>query len=275
MSEPRVVVITGGAGGMGLASARRMAGGGRSLLLADVSSQGLAEAARSLEGCGSEVRTIASDLTERGAADALADAARGMGALGALVHTAGLSPTMASGERILDVNLVATERLLDAFLPLASAGSVAVLIASQSGHFVRGRLPEELVALLDDPLAPDLEQKITSLGMDLSPALGYSLSKLGVIRAAIRLAPAWGERGARIVSLSPGIIDTAMGRQEEASQNMMQTIIEKTPLGRKGTAEDIAGAVDFLCSEAASFVTGTDLLVDGGSTEAVLRNPTD
>jgi NAD(P)-dependent dehydrogenase (short-subunit alcohol dehydrogenase family) len=90
-----------------------------------------------------------------------------------------------------------------------------------------------------------------------------------VIRLAVRAAAAWGARGARIVSLSPGIVDTGMGRREYAAQPLMKTMVERTPLGRMGEADEIAAVAAFLVSDAASFITGTDLLVDGGSTEAM------
>jgi NAD(P)-dependent dehydrogenase (short-subunit alcohol dehydrogenase family) len=99
--------------------------------------------------------------------------------------------------------------------------------------------------------------------------VAYGLSKWAVRRLVIQRAPAWGAEGARIVSLSPGIIDTPMGRQELEQQPMMAGIIDATPLGRTGTADEIAAVIEFLCSPGASFVTGTDLLVDGGSTEQV------
>ena len=270
MAAQGVVVITGGAGGMGLACAERMAGPGRTLVLADVSSERLDEAARALADRGSPVECVAGDLTAPEIVDRLARVAADAGRLEALVHTAGLSPTMASGERIVEVNLVATERLLDAFLPLAGEGTAVVLIASQSAHLAKGAATDEINAILDAPLAGDAAKRLVEAGVDLNPGAAYSFSKLGVVRAAVRLAPAWGERGARIVSLCPGIIDTGMGRQEEASQPFMATIIERTPLRRKGSADEIAKAVAFLCSDAASFVSGTDLLVDGGSTGAVL-----
>jgi NAD(P)-dependent dehydrogenase (short-subunit alcohol dehydrogenase family) len=91
-----------------------------------------------------------------------------------------------------------------------------------------------------------------------------------VIRLAEREAVPWGALGGRVVSLSPGIIDTGMGQQEFAAQPMMAVMVEKTPLGRMGTDDEIASVVEFLCSDAASFITGSDILVDGGSTAAML-----
>jgi NAD(P)-dependent dehydrogenase (short-subunit alcohol dehydrogenase family) len=105
-----------------------------------------------------------------------------------------------------------------------------------------------------------------------APAGAYALSKWGVQRLVVAQAPAWGRRGARLLSLSPGIVDTGMGREELAAHgDAMKTIMEKTPVGqRMGRPEELAAVIAFLCSDAASFVSGVDWLVDGGSTNQVL-----
>lgn len=265
----RVSVVTGGGGGMGLACAQQLAARGDGLVLNEIDSSRSKHAVETLRARGASVESVDGDVSHADVARALAAAASEMGAFGALVHTAGLSPTMADGRRILEVNLVGTELLLDAFQPLATPGSVAVCIASQAGHFGMTGATPEICALLDEPLARDLADRLEAAGVTLDPGTGYAMSKLGVIRAAVRLAPAWGARGARIVSLSPGIIETTMGTQEYEAQPVMATMVERTPLGRMGAAAEIASVVEFLCSDAASFITGTDLLVDGGSTGAM------
>lgn len=266
-----VAVITGGAGAMGVACARSLAPTHR-LLLAEVDQARLGSARDALARDGIEAAGQPCDVADAGQVQALADRAASMGELAALVHTAGLSPTMAAGPRIWQVNLVGTALLVEAFRPRASEGSVAVLIASQAGHLARRGVSVDVEALLDDPLTPELVERIGALEPGFLESAGaYAGSKYGVIRLAEREAGHWGEVGARIVSLSPGIIDTGMGRQEYAQQPMMKAMVEATPLRRMGRDEEIASVVAFLCSEAASFVTGTDLLVDGGSTQAVLR----
>lgn len=264
----RVAVITGGGGDMGLACARRLSGH-EHLLLADVDGARLDRALEALRAQGVAAEGVKLDVSEPGSVQALAERTAALGELGALVHTAGLSPTMADGARIWQVNLVGTARLVEAFEPLAGAGSVAVLFASQAGHFARWNASRELDTVLDAPLADDLLDRLRALAPALlEPVAAYPGSKYGVIRLAARAAGPWGARGARVVSLSPGIIDTGMGRQEYEAQPFMATLVAQTPLRRMGTADEIAKVVEFLCSEAASFVTGTDLLVDGGATEA-------
>lgn len=269
MPAKRLAVITGGGGDMGLACARRL-GATHRLLLAEIDAKRLEHALEQLAEAGLDAEGETLDVSEPSALQALAEHVASLGELGALVHTAGLSPTMADGDRIWSVNLVGSAQLMEAFRPLCRAASVAVLIASQAGHFARDTAAPELTALLDDPLAPDLLGRLEALNPGLlEPGGAYGGSKYGVIRLAEREAVPWGARGGRVVSLSPGIIDTGMGKQEYAAQPMMAVMVEKTPLGRMGTEDEIAAVVAFLCSDAASFVTGSDILVDGGSTGAM------
>ncbi|MCH2173147.1 SDR family oxidoreductase [Myxococcota bacterium] len=265
----RTAVITGGAGGMGLCCARRLAPHYQ-ILLAEIDEARLTEGLAVLSEEGIKAIGLPTDISEPASVADLATRAAELGEFGALVHTAGLSPTMAPGDRIWQVNLVGSALLMEAFRPQVIPGSVAVLIASQAGHFIGDGATSELHAILDDPLATDLLQRIDALSPTwLEPGSAYGGAKLGVIRLAVRAALDWGPSGGRVVSLSPGIIDTGMGQQEYAAQPFMATMVDVTPLGRMGEDDEIAKAVEFLCSDAASFVTATDLLVDGGSTQAV------
>jgi NAD(P)-dependent dehydrogenase (short-subunit alcohol dehydrogenase family) len=265
----RTAVITGGGGDMGIACARRL-GPTQRLLLADVDTSRLEHARKLLSEDGLDAVCETVDVSNPDSVRALAEHAAALGELGSLVHTAGLSPTMDNGARIWSVNLVGTAHLMESFRPLCQMGSAAVLIASQAGHFARDAATPELEALLDDPLAPDLMERVEAMDAGLlEPGAAYGASKYGMIRMAVREAVPWGAAGGRVVSLSPGIIDTGMGKQEYAAQPIMALMVDKTPLGRMGEAREIASAVAFLCSDEASFVTSTDLLVDGGSTEAM------
>jgi NAD(P)-dependent dehydrogenase (short-subunit alcohol dehydrogenase family) len=115
--------------------------------------------------------------------------------------------------------------------------------------------------LVDEPLSPGFLDRAAEGNPD--SGLAYALAKRGVIRACARASVSWGARGGRVNSLAPGLIDTPMGRAEFAQQPMMQQMLDRTPLGRFGTAEEIAGVVAFLLSDAASFISGIDILVDG------------
>ncbi|MBK5286987.1 MAG: SDR family oxidoreductase [Acidimicrobiia bacterium] len=265
-----IVVVTGAAGAMGAACARVLAPGADRLVLTDVDEERLHEVAASI---GGSVPVVA-DLSDPAAVDALVGTAAELGQLAALVHTAGLSPTMAGWREILRVDLVAVARMLDGFTPLVVPGTVAVCLASIAGHL--GEFDPAMDALLDDPCEPDVEARFAGLvGSEPDPGATYRLAKRGVIRLCAATAVGWGARGGRVVSLSPGLIDTAMGRLELEHQPVKQWMAELTPVRRgeyavlPGRVEDIAAAVAFVCSDAAAFVSGCDLRVDGGLVAAM------
>jgi NAD(P)-dependent dehydrogenase (short-subunit alcohol dehydrogenase family) len=256
-----VAVITGGASGIGLACGYKL-GADHHLVLVDVNAELLNTAATALRAAGHTVTTVVTDITSPEQVEALAQTVQKLGRFAVLVHAAGLSPTMADGRRILEVNLYGTGLITNAFLPLACPGSVAVLIASSAGHMVG--FTERSDPAMRDPLAADFR---TALHADTeTPERAYSASKRGVIVHAQAQAGAWGAKGARIVTISPGMIETPMGAQEFAKQPMMQTLLSMSPIQRQGKAEEIAGVAAFLASDAAAFITGTDFLVDGGIT---------
>jgi NAD(P)-dependent dehydrogenase (short-subunit alcohol dehydrogenase family) len=204
---------------------------------------------------------MACDISDPVAVIELAERVRQLGPFRSLVHAAGLSPTMADPRRIVEVNLVATARLLDAFEPMVSAGSAAVCFASSAGYLPLELLGPELTNLINDPRAVDFLDRAAALLPD--PGMAYAWSKKGVQLEAAKAAVLWGPWGGRVVSLSPGLIDTPMGRREFEHQPMMKPMLENTPLGRFGTADELAAVAAFLVSDDASFVSGVDLLVDG------------
>ena len=268
----RRVLITGAAGGMGRACARLL-GVAQELVLTDRQAPPLAAFAEELRLEGYDVAGVhpgdlRDDALLRSLAQALTDAPF------TLVHTAGLSPSLADWREIMDVNLVATEKLLRAVEPQLQPGSVAVLISSAAGY--RISVPPEAQALLADPLQADFLDRIGALIASMTGAAdaegrSYSLSKNAVHRICERRAAAWGARGARIVSVSPTLSLTPMGRQEIAKTPAAAAFVRGAPLGRMGTAMDVAAAVRFLTSDDASFISGCDLRVDGGSLASTLH----
>lgn len=257
-----VYVITGGSGGMGKATAE-LVGKDGIVLLADVSEERLLATKDELAEKGIvnvHVQTV--DITSKENVTALAEKAAELGQLRGLVHTAGLSPTMADSKRITEVNLVGTGIVLEAFLPLATTGTSVVCISSMSGYMAPSEGP--FIETLKNPLAENTVEAMEVFAQGDSGA-AYSLSKLGVQLIVKDQAWDWGQKGARINSLSPGTIDTPMGRQEASKQPEMKTMLDLTPLLREGDSSEIASAVGFLLSDAASYVTGIDLLVDGGT----------
>jgi NAD(P)-dependent dehydrogenase (short-subunit alcohol dehydrogenase family) len=244
---------------MGLACARHFVKTHR-LVLTDINQVRLDEAAAELEAAGGSVVPLAVDVTAPAAIAKLVTLVESLGRFAVLAHCAGLSPTMADGRRIMEVNLVGTALLERAFLPLVTPGSAAVFIASSAAHMQGFETRNDDV--LRQPLAPGFWEEVAA---DLvTPGDAYSAAKRGVILYTKAVAAAWGARGGRVVSLSPGLINTPMGRQEAAGQPIMAKLLEVTALGREGQADEIAAVVAFLASSGASFISGTDVLVDGG-----------
>ena len=269
--RPLAVVV--GVGDMGMAVARRF-GQHHRLLLADLSAQRLDAVAAQLRAEGSEVETAVCDVTDADSVAALAQCVDRLGPLRALIHVAGLSPSLAPWQTILRVNLIGPQRMMAAMLERAVPGTAAIFVASLAGHALQPS--PELQRVLAAPLAPDFLDRLVQVnGGEPSPGLSYSLSKQALIRLCRQQAPAWGARAARGVSVSPGMIATLQGRTEFDSNPAKRVRFEKTPLQRQGTLHEIVDAIEFLASERASFISGTDLLVDGGLDAATqLDGPT-
>ena len=266
---PLAVVV--GAGGMGMAIARRL-GQHYRLLIADKNAEHVKRSAELLCDEGYDAISAVCDVVDAAAVSALAAQAKNHGPLRVLAQVVGLSPTMADWQTIMRVNLTGARLMADAMLPLAKQGTAAIFISSNGAYL--SDPDAETFAILDDPLAPDFIEKLEKkVGDKMHTVLSYCLSKRGLIRMCERAATAWGKQGARIVSLSPGMIATPMGRLEWKNRPIKYELLEKTPLGREGTLMEIAAATEFLASDSASFITGTDLLVDGGSTAATRHDP--
>jgi len=205
---------------------------------------------------------VACDISDPAAVRALVTRVRDAGPFRALVHAAGISPTMADPRRVFEVDLVGTQLLLDAFETLAEPGSAAVCFSSSAAYEVAPYVDRDQEAMLDDPLAPDFLDRAAGTVSD--SGFAYSLAKVGVIRAAARAAVRWGRRGGRVNSIAPGLINTPMQHQERAEHPIIREMFEQTPLARFGEPEEVAAVATFLVSDAASFVSGIDVLVDGG-----------
>ncbi len=255
-----ISVVTGGAGGIGFASARLLSSRGP-VLLADLPGDSLEEAATALRGAGATVSTIACDIDDDESVAVLAEHAAECGGLATLVHAAGIAPPLATDpERIFRIDAVATARVLAAMLPLAGPGTVAVCIASVAGHRAFTQDFDAVLRTPETAYPALLEQGEV---IEDTPIHAYSLAKRSVLLQVQAGAAAWGARGARLVSVSPGIVvDTAIGRG--AATIHAGAYADLSAVGRPGVADDVARAVAFLASEAAAYITGVDLVIDGG-----------
>jgi NAD(P)-dependent dehydrogenase (short-subunit alcohol dehydrogenase family) len=258
----RNVVVVIGTGGMGLAVARRLAAG-RRLLLADYSDTQLALAVTTLRGEGHTAEGHAVDVSERASVEKLAASAATAGRIDAVVHTAGVSPVMATARQIYEVDLLGTAHVIDAFLPVASTGTSLVCIASMAGHFAS--LPADFERHLATAPAGELLQH-KELDLEAVPGLAYTVAKRGNQLRVQAAAHAWGGKGARLNTISPGVISTPMGAQELQGPMgaHIQSMVDLSGARRLGTPDDIAAAAAFLAGPGSSFITGNDVLVDGG-----------
>ncbi|MET1755881.1 SDR family oxidoreductase [Novosphingobium sp. RD2P27] len=253
------IIITGAAGGMGKPAALRMADRARPLILSDVSAEKLEVLASDLRAQGARVATLTGDIADARFPERLVELLEGQ-SISALIHTAGLSPTMGDGQRILDVNYFGTERLLDGLAARMAPGGCAVLISSISGYMIT---QPTMIAAVRAMVHEDRRDAVAAYTQ--TPQMAYPISKLGVMLLVAREANRFGAKGARIVSIAPGYIDTEMGRAEASASEQMRAMMERVSLGRMGAGDEIAAVAEFLCTRAASYVTGCDIKVDGGA----------
>jgi len=253
-----VAVVTGASGGIGSATARKLAAAGWPLLLCDLDAARLEAVAEPLRTANNQVEILAADIADPGFPAQLIEAL-GDRPVGALVHTAGLSPPMADAARILQVNLDATVRLVDAVRPRMAEGGAAVLFASMVAHLP---ISPEADAAFNAPLPAEGTAALLKFAPNSEAA--YPLSKRGVVALAKREAGAFGARKARIVSISPGMIDTNMTRGKYEISDGAKAMLDRAPLPRMGQPDELASVAVFLCSLGASYVTGCDIRVDGG-----------
>jgi len=258
-------VITGGAGGMGLATAK-VVGREHALVLCDIRQDRLDGAVALLEGLGIEVTAVTCDVTDRTAVAEMFQTATSLGVVVSVIHTAGVSPSMGDAEYVTRTNALGTLHVNEAFHAAAPAGSAIVNVASMAAYLV----PEELIPTAAFPTALDDEDAFMAVvrsACDAMPeasrsAFAYAVSKSFVKWYSASQAERFNGRGQRIVSVSPGSVDTEMGKLEE--RNGAGAIVADFAVPRWGNAEEMADLFAFCAGDRAGYLTGTDILVDGG-----------
>lgn len=261
----RVTVITGGAGGMGVATAALL-GRERTLVLADVRAERLATATADLAERGITVTAQVCDVTDRQAVEKVFATAAGLGTLGSVVHTAGVSPSMGEAQYVMRTNALGTLNVNEVFYDRAGEGAAIVNVASMAAHM----LPDEMVptakfdlAFTDEAAFMTEMLAVCEIAPDeMRSGLAYSVSKAFVRWYCTSQAERFNGRGLRVVSVSPGSIDTEMGRLEE--QSGAGAMVTDAAVPRWGTAEEMAELLAFCVSDRAGYLTGTDILNDGG-----------
>ena len=267
MSTPEATEVTVviGAGSIGQAIARRV-GVGTTILLADLNDDAAHAAANSLQTAGFQTSTVRVDVSSLESVSALATAAVQLGTVAHLIHAAGLSPAQASPAAIIAVDLVGVAYVLEELGRVIAPGGSGIVIASQAGHMLPPLPPEQNEALARTP-ATELDQlPFLQPDMVTSSRAAYALAKRANILRVQGASVEWGDRGARLNSISPIIIMTPLAMDElnsPAGENY-QRMIKASAAGRVGTPDAIGTAAAFLMGRDGSFITGTDLLIDGG-----------
>ena len=261
----KLAVVTGGAGGMGLAVAH-VIGRQVAVLICDVSQNRLDAAQRELRGAGIDCAATLCDITDSQSVSKLVERAQELGTVTSVVHTAGVSPSMGSADMILRINAVGTVLINNAFHDIARQGMALVNVASVAGH----QLPAIVAptrrykrSLTDiDRFHAELLALCKLMPSARRPQLAYMLSKNFVIWYSKTIAAQYGRKGARVVSVSPGSFDTPMGKLEEGAG--AGALAQLGALKRFGRPSEIAELLAFCASDKPGYLTGTDIICDGG-----------
>lgn len=261
------VVVVIGPGSIGQAIARRV-GAGKHVLLADLKKENVEAAAKTLSEAGFDVSTTTVDISSRKSIQELVEKAKSIGCITGLIHAAGVSPSQAPITAILHVDLYGTAVILEEFGNVIESGGSGVVIASQSGHRLPALTPQQNKALATTPADELLSLPFLQPGQVTDTLHAYQLSKRGNSLRVMSEAVRWGKRGARINTISPGIIITPLAKDELAGPRgkVYNRMIELSPVGRAGTPDEVGSVAALLMGTDGAFITGSDFLMDGGVT---------
>ena len=261
------VVVVIGPGSIGQAIARRV-GAGKHLLLADLRQENADAAAKTLSEAGFDVTATVVDVSSRTSVESLVTKATSLGIVHGLVHAAGVSPSQASPETILKVDLYGTALVLETFGAVIAVGGSGVVVASQSGHRLAALTAEQSRALATTPVEDLLTLAMLQPSEVKDTLHAYQLSKRGNSLRVMYEAVRWGERGARINTISPGIIITPLAKDELSGPRGAgyRRMIDGCPAKRAGTPDEVANVAALLMGADGTFITGSDFLMDGGVT---------
>ena len=263
------VIVVIGAGSIGQAIARRVSVG-KHLLLADLRKESADAAAKVLRDAGYDVSVATADASSRSSIQALVEKAAALGDIVGLIHAAGVSPTQASPAMILKVDLYGTALVLEEFGNVIARGGAGVVIASQSGHRLPSLSVEQNKALATTPVEELLSLPFLQPDQVKDSLHAYQLSKRGNSLRVMAEAVHWGKRGARVNTISPGIIMTPLANDELTGPRGAgyRRMIEVSAAGRVGTPDEVGNVGALLMGAEGAFITGSDFLMDGGVTAA-------
>lgn len=268
------VMILTGAGQIGMAIARRM-GYGMKIVIGDKKPENGQAVAKILNDAGYDADAMEMDLSSRESIKRLIAKAHEHGDISMLVNAAGVSPSQAPVEAILKVDLYGTAVLLEEVGKVIRTGGTGVTISSQSGHRMPALTPEEDELLACTPAEELLELDLLQPENIRDTLHAYQLAKRCNEKRVMAESVRWGARGARINSISPGIIVTPLAIDEFKGPrgDFYKNMFAKCPAGRPGTADEVANVAELLMSGKGAFITGADFLIDGGATASYFYGP--
>lgn len=263
------VTVLIGSGSIGVAIARRVSAG-KQILLADLKKENADAAALVLSNAGFEVSVATIDISSRDSVKALAQRAASLGDVTGVIHAAGVSPSQASPAAILSVDMYGTALVLEEFGKIIAAGGAGVVISSQSGYRLGALTAEQNKLLATTPADHLLSLPMLQPDKVTDSLHAYQLSKRGNALRVMAEAVRWGKRGARINSISPGIIITPLAKDELTGPRGegYRRMIELCPAGRAGTPDEVGNVAALLMGPEGAFITGSDFLMDGGVTSS-------
>ncbi len=268
------VVLLPGAGQIGVAIARRM-GYGKKIVLGDKKLENAQAIAALLNGAGFDAVAVKMDLSSRASILSFIAEGQKYGEIAMLVNATGVSPSQAPVETILNVDLYGTAVLLEEVGKVIKAGGTGVTISSQSGHRMPALTAEQDALLATTPTEELLELTMLQPSNIRDTLHAYQMAKRCNVKRTMAEAVKWGARGARINSISPGIVVTPLAIDEFNGPrgDFYQNMFAKCPAGRPGTADEIANVAELLLSDRGAFITGADFLIDGGATASYFYGP--
>ena len=266
---PTNVIVVIGAGLIGQAIARRVSAG-KHVVLADLRQENADNAAKILSNAGFSVSTTKVDVSSRASVHTLVETAKSFGEISGVIHAAGVSPSQASPETILKVDLYGTALVLEEFGNVIASGGAGVVIASMSGHRLPALSAEQDAALATTPVEELLKLPMLQLDKVTDPLNAYQISKRGNSLRVMAEAVRWGKRGARVNTISPGIIITPLANDELKGPRGAgyRHMMEGCAAGRAGTPDEVGTVGALLMGADGAFITGSDFLMDGGVTAA-------
>jgi NAD(P)-dependent dehydrogenase (short-subunit alcohol dehydrogenase family) len=274
MSIKKDIIVLTGAGQLGMAIVRRM-GYGNKIFIADWKLANAQAIAKKLTEAGFDVVPFKVDISSRQSVVELIEGAQNEGEISMFINAAGVSPSQATIEQILQVDLYGTSLLLEEFGKVIKTGGTGIVISSQSGYRMPALTADEDRLLATTPVEELLQLEMLKPENIKDTLHAYQMAKRANGKRVMAEAVKWGERGARINAISPGIIITPLALDEINGPrgDFYKNMFAKSPAGRAGIADEVANVAELLLSPAGAFITGSDFLIDGGATASYFYGP--